>query len=194
MFLLYAIVVGVVGGFVAGGRLANLDTLRLRWAPVAVAGFAVQVVLFSGPVGDAIGALGPLVYVASTAAVLVFVLANVRIAGLAIVATGAALNLLAIVANGGYMPASAAALAAAGKAPTIGFSNSAVVADPVLGPLTDILALPSWLPLANVFSVGDVLIAVGVAVAIAVAMRAPVVRGGSRPGAGGPVRGDTSPD
>ena len=33
-------------------------------------------------------------------------------------------------------------------------------------------ALPSWLPFANVFSVGDVLIGIGVAVTIALAMRA----------------------
>jgi len=32
--------------------------------------------------------------------------------------------------------------------------------------------LPSWLPLANVFSIGDVLIGVGVIVAIVLSMRA----------------------
>ena len=41
---------------------------------------------------------------------------------------------------------------------------------PVLAPLTDIFALPSWLPFSNVFSIGDVLIAGGIAVAIVVAM------------------------
>ena len=53
---------------------------------------------------------------------------------------------LAIVANGGYMPASAAALAALGKGPIEGYSNSAVVVDPVLAPLTDIFALPDVAP------------------------------------------------
>ncbi len=43
--------------------------------------------------------------------------------------------------------------------------------DPALRPLTDIFALPTWLPAANVFSVGDVLIGVGVAVVIALGMR-----------------------
>ena len=52
-----------------------------------------------------------------------------------------------------------------------GFSNSVVVADPALRPLTDIFALPAWLPFANVFSIGDVLIGVGIAVVIALAMR-----------------------
>jgi hypothetical protein len=171
VFLLYAVAAGIVVGFLAGGRLERLDGLHLRWVPLALAGLVVQVVLFVRPVGDAVGALGPPIYVASTLAVLAFVMRNVRVAGLAAVALGAASNLVAIVANGGYMPASASALAAAGLDPSVGFSNSVVLTDPALAPLTDILALPAWLPLANVFSVGDLLIGVGVAVAIAVSMR-----------------------
>jgi hypothetical protein len=80
---------------------------------------------------------------------------------------------VAIVANGGYMPASGAAMAALGKtAPTV-YSNSAIVPDPVLWPLTDVFGLPTWLPGANVFSVGDILIAIGVIVVIVSAMRRP---------------------
>jgi hypothetical protein len=41
----------------------------------------------------------------------------------------------------------------------------------VLAPLTDIFALPPLLPFANVFSIGDVLISLGVAIAIAAGMR-----------------------
>ena len=69
------------------------------------------------------------------------------------------------------MPASAAALASlGGTAPTV-YSNSAVVAHPALEPLTDIFALPRVLPFANVFSVGDILIALGVVVVLVFAMR-----------------------
>ena len=91
---------------------------------------------------DRIGALGAPIYVASTGLVFLVLLANVRIAGLPIVAIGAACNLVAIVANGGYMPASAARALAAGKVPPATYSNSAVVRDPSLAPLTDIFALP----------------------------------------------------
>ena len=41
--------------------------------------------------------------------------------------------------------------------------------------LTDVFAVPAWVPFANVFSVGDVLIAVGIAWAIAATMRRGVV-------------------
>ncbi len=181
MFLLYAIAAGILAGFLLGGRLERLDGLRLRWTPVALAGLGVQLVLFFGPVGDAVGALGPAIYVASTGAVLAFVVRNLRVTGLPVVAGGASANLAAILANGGYMPASADALTAAGLDPADGFSNSVVLAQPALAPLTDVFALPAWLPMANVFSVGDVLIGIGVAVAIAVAMRRPA------PGPAGPA-------
>jgi multisubunit Na+/H+ antiporter MnhE subunit len=45
------------------------------------------------------------------------------------------------------------------------------VAEPALAPLTDLFAMPAWLPWSNVFSIGDLLIGAGVAVAIAAAMR-----------------------
>ncbi|HET9346518.1 MAG TPA: DUF5317 domain-containing protein [Candidatus Limnocylindrales bacterium] len=171
MFLLYAIVVGVVLGFVLGGRLSGLATLDFKWAPLALLGLAIQIVLFSGPVSDRVGDLGPVIYVGSTALVLLVVIRNIRIAGMPLVAIGAASNLLAIVANGGYMPTTQEAAGAAGRVEATTYSNSAIVDGAVLVPLTDIFALPAWLPLHNVFSIGDVLIGVGVAMAIVVAMR-----------------------
>jgi hypothetical protein len=171
MFILYGLLAGFAAGLVMGGRPGGLADLRLRWVPVVLAGMLVQLVLFSGPVSDRIGALGPVLYVGSTAFVLAAVLRNARVPGLPIVALGAAANLAAIVANGGFMPASPGALAAMGITLGSTYSNSAVVTRPVLEPLTDIFALPLWVPFTNVFSVGDVLIAFGVAVVIAWAMR-----------------------
>ena len=90
---------------------------------------------------------------------------------MALVAVGAGANLAAIVANGGFMPASEAAFAALGGGLNAGYTNSSIVANPALEPLTDAYSLPTWLPFANVFSVGDVLIAIGVAIVIVSAMR-----------------------
>lgn len=171
MFILYAIPVGIVAGYLLGGRLEGLGSVRLRWAPLAMVGLAVQVALFSDPLAEVVGDAGPPIYVASTALVLVAVLRNLDISGVAIIALGACSNLVAIIANDGYMPANADALASiGGVAP--GYSNSTVVSDPTLGLLTDIFAIPAWVPLSNVFSIGDVLIGIGVAVTIVIAMRA----------------------
>jgi hypothetical protein len=94
----------------------------------------------------------------------VFLAANWRLPGLPLAALGAALNLLAIVANGGVMPASPSALAAAGlPVDQPGFQNSAALADPRLAFLGDVFAVPASWPLSNVFSVGDLLIGAGLA-------------------------------
>jgi hypothetical protein len=169
MFILYAIPIGIVVGYLLGGRLDRLVGLRFRWAALALFGLAVQVALFSNPVAEVVGDAGPPIYVASMAAVLVAVLRNVTIPGMAVVALGATSNLVAIVANGGSMPVDPAALAAIGGVEP-GYSNSSVVTDPALWPLTDIFALPAWLPFNNVFSAGDVLLGIGIAATIVLAM------------------------
>jgi hypothetical protein len=173
VFILYAVAIGLLIGLILGGRFDRLARLPIRWPWLAVAGLLVQIVLFWRGVGNALGGLAPLVYVASTFAVFVFVLRNVRITGFPLIALGAASNLLAIVANGGYMPASPEALRQLAEAGPAGYSNSVELANPAFAPLTDIFVLPRWLPFANVFSIGDVLIGLGVAVAIAWAMRNP---------------------
>jgi len=170
VFILYAVPIGIVAGYLLGGRLERLAQLRFRWAPLALLGLAVQIAIFSEPLSGIVGDAGPAVYVASTVAVLLAVLRNLRIPGLAIVALGAFSNFAAIIANGGYMPADPKAAASVGGiAP--GYSNSLDVANPALAPLTDIFATPAWLPFSNVFSVGDVLIGAGIAITIAIAMR-----------------------
>lgn len=172
MFILYAVPIGVVLGYLIGGRLDRLGSLRFEWAPLAIAGLLVQILLFS-PLATGIvdAGIGAGIYVASTAAVLVAVLRNIWVPGMSLVWLGAASNLAAVIANGGIMPTTKEALATAGLEPVDGLSNSAVIANPALAPLTDVFALPSWFPLANVFSIGDVLIAVGIVIVIAVGMR-----------------------
>ena len=171
MFILYAVVIGLLVGALLGGRTAGLSEIKLRWGWVFLAGLAIQLVLFSDAVTERIGELGVPIYVGSTLAVALVVAANYRITGMPIVALGAFSNLAAIVANGGYMPTTPEALAALGKTAKTVYSNSAVVPNPALPWLTDIFALPKWIPASNVFSVGDVLIGIGVVVVIVAAMR-----------------------
>ena len=175
MFILYAIVAGLLIGFLLGGRLGSIAETQFRWGWLAILALAIQLVLFS-PLGSGLGDTARWTYVASTALVVIVVLANLRVPGLPIVLLGALSNMAAIVANGGSMPASPAALAALGGSVHTGTTNSVVLEHPALEPLTDIFAMPAWIPFANIFSIGDVLIAIGVAVALAVAMRPRVAR------------------
>jgi hypothetical protein len=64
------------------------------------------------------------------------------------------------------MPASAAALARAGMPPDKGaqFANSAAIADAKLSWLGDVFAVPASWPLSNVFSLGDLVITIGLTI------------------------------
>jgi hypothetical protein len=162
MFLVAAVLLSALAVPLLGGRLGALAELRLGrvWAVYAALGLAVLGIGLPGlPDG-----LRSALLVAAYPVGAVFLVANRRVPGMLLVALGAALNLLAITANGGVMPASPGALARAGLAvDESGFQSSAAVAEPRLAFLGDVFAIPASWPLSNVFSVGDLLIVVGLA-------------------------------
>jgi hypothetical protein len=99
----------------------------------------------------------------SYAAAGLFLWSNRKIPGVLLVGAGGGLNIIAIAANGGTMPASPTALAASGWRPAPGhFTNSAAVAHAKLAFLGDIFSTPRWIPAHDVFSIGDLLIVVAV--------------------------------
>jgi hypothetical protein len=164
MLLIYAVIIGVVAGLASGGKLSALAEVRFRLWPVALAGLFFQVVLFAPPIADRVGVFGPSLYVLSTVLVLMALVVNLRQPGIALVIVGAMLNFVAIIANGGQMPASPEAIAALTGSAGItfeGFSNSVPMLNPVLPFLGDIFVLPRPFPFANIFSIGDLLIGVG---------------------------------
>ena len=145
-----------------GGRLWRLADIRLRHPWTAALAVALQVLIVTIlPGGNE--ALHSGVHLFTYALLAAFVLLNRGVPGLMLLGTGGAMNLVAITANHGVMPASPAALHAAGVAPAPGeFTNSGVLAHPHLLPLGDVFATPAGMPLHNVFSVGDVVIMLGV--------------------------------
>lgn len=149
------------------GDLTKLADLRFR-APWLVPAALASQVLIINVVPDGPAQFHRVVHLASYALLAGFLGCNLRqVPHLWIIAVGGACNLVAIAANGGVMPARPEALAAAGIVQAPGeFINSTAVSDPVLWWLGDVFAIPSWVPLANVFSVGDVVLVVGVALCV----------------------------
>lgn len=143
----------------AGGKLGRLSAQEPRGVWIAVVGLLLQIVIISiVPGGNS--EVHDAVHLSSYLLVGAVVVANRHIPWLWLIGLGGLMNFIAIVANGGVMPASASASAAAGLEPAPGeFVNSQVLPDPNLLFLGDIFG--SDLPWPNnVFSIGDIVMAV----------------------------------
>lgn len=162
MFMAFMTIVIFASVPLLGGRLSRMKDIRLRYPLVIVAALAVQVLTISIFPSAPKSLLVPLNLATYAAAALVL-WANRSIPGLIITGVGAMLNGGVIALNGGTLPASARALAAAGWHPKASdFNNSNALPHPVLPWLGDIVATPSWLPFRNVMSVGDMIVLLGV--------------------------------
>jgi len=173
LVLLAALAIGATAGYLSGGRLRNLEGLALVRPWLVLASLGLQVVAFSGA-GAILGQPATVaLHFLSYGLLVWFVVLNRGHLGVVIAGLGLGLNLVAIAANGGFMPASRAALDLAGVVYSgQTHNNSAVIgAGTRLGFLGDVFATPAWVPAANVFSVGDVLIVAGIASLMIVAMR-----------------------
>lgn len=167
MAQLLPIALAVPCALLCGGRLRRIASLRLRGLWLFFLAFGIQVVAFPFALlpwttgEDAAKAL----WLVSYGCLLVAAVLNRRIVGAQIVALGMALNLIAILGNGGRMPATPEAMQAAGLDFAVKH-NSVAAAEPNVPWLVDRFAAPDWVPLTNVFSVGDVVIALGAVVLV----------------------------
>ncbi len=150
----------------ARGRLSRLADVRPRAQWLALLAIGLQILIVN-VIPDRDATLLAAVHLTSYALLFAFVAANRHIAYVWLIGLGGLLNVVAIAANEGVMPADPDALRRAGLPVGGGeFENSAAVEDPRLQPLGDVFAVPESWPISNVFSVGDVLIVVGAFLAV----------------------------
>lgn len=168
MILLVALALVVCSVPLTRGRFAPLVDVPLRGRYLLGAALGVQVMVLNILPGTLAPDVAALLHLLSYAMAATGLLLNLsRLRGLWLVATGGAMNAAAIVANAGVMPAAPAALRAAGLPPSPDvFVNSGAVASARLWWLGDVFAWPAPLPLANVFSVGDVFLVAGFALVL----------------------------
>lgn len=181
MFLLLAIICAVILGLMRGGSLIRLTELPLRYGWLILIVFLLQVITFS-PQFEKLGwsdRYGVYLYISSLLLLLLVVGLNLSLGGMKVLGLGLVLNFLVIAANGGYMPVPLANLSRAGmlhQAEMLQerghFSNlTALTSETRLSFLADIFVIPSYLPLANVFSLGDVFIGIGAFILVLRAMQ-----------------------
>jgi hypothetical protein len=165
--VLPSFLIAVAIGYARGGRLAALGAMRLRWPGLALAGLALQILLWPG-------GSWPLVYLYISFAILAtFAILNIRTTGFVLILVGIALNFAVIVVNEG-MPVSRAAIVASGQASSMddlvndgGAKHHLATEDDHVRFLGDVIAIE---PLQQAISIGDVFTYGGVMMLIAAAM------------------------
>lgn len=164
---LLIILIVIIVALLRGGSLHNLAAVRLRWLPLVFASLALQLLIFTPfRTVPLISVATPWLYMLSMLLLTAWVAANRHIPGMLLMAAGLLLNLAAIAANGGYMPIALERASVYGTSATFtdgGRHNNSIAlatGQAYLWLLTDIIAIP----FAGVFSVGDVLLTLGVAI------------------------------
>jgi len=171
----FVIVAAVLAGLVFGGRLSNLEKLRLHWWGLALTGLAIQFIPLPEGAGGLDLALRTTVLAISYGLLLTFAIANLRVKGIALLVAGLAMNFTVIVVNGG-MPVSAQALRDSGQQDVLASlqveradKHHLRTEEDRLTFLADVIAVPQ--PIGQAVSLGDVFIYAGLAWAIVAAMR-----------------------
>lgn len=173
MLLAVPVLVALLAALVCGGSLRYLATLPVRGSGLILAGLAIEVLVFIPTARDSALVLhwGGAIYISALVLVLMGALCNWHLglpARLALM--GLALNATVIVFNGGHMPVNAAAMRAVqGDAKVREIAGQHLYENTQLANSSSRLVLlsdrlPVRLPggRGNVYSVGDVLLAIGV--------------------------------
>jgi hypothetical protein len=159
-----------------GHAFSRIAAIQLRSAWLALLAICLQLPLLRAPMVPS-GNLGVemVLFVGSLLLLLVFVWRNRRLAGVLILGVGVVCNLLVIMANGGFMPITPETLVEINPGSTVEqwpegvhYGNSKDVIrereNTELWALSDILVSPLAFPVPIAFSLGDLVIAVGIVV------------------------------
>jgi hypothetical protein len=165
-----ALGLGIAAGYLLGGRIDNLSRLRFRWPWLVVAALVVRAAILLTPLRHIEGV--QYVYLAALTALLTWTLWQIElIRGIWLIAVGSALNLVVIAANGARMPVASELAGSLVRSGQTG-QYTLMTAETTLNGLADWIALPGigrWL--REAYSPGDVVVALGIGVVIALAMR-----------------------
>jgi hypothetical protein len=183
MILLLALLLSFLIALLRGGRLTRLQDLPLGGPGWAVLAFALQTAAIYLPVAQspALWWFDTGLLILSYLILFVFVWANRRLPGMALIGVGLLCNLAAMLANGGYMPITPEAVQRIGHSGRVvagagglrvGLSKDIVLPreQTRLWFLGDIFLLPPPFPLPSAFSPGDVGVALGAFILVQAAL------------------------
>jgi Family of unknown function (DUF5317) len=165
-----ALGLGLLAGLVFRGRIDNLARLHFRWPWLIVAVLFVRAAAVVTPLSRVEGV--QYVYLAALTVLVAWTLWQIELVrGIWLVAVGSVLNLVVIAANGGRMPVAPELAGSLVHSGHLG-QYTLIAGDTNLGWLADWVALPGiGRVVAEAYSPGDVVVALGVGVVVALAMR-----------------------
>lgn len=176
----FFLIVSLIVALLRGGSLPRLGQLHIRHGYLILLGLALQLVAFSG--WEPLDApWSNYLYLASLVLLLLAVGLNRHLSGIKILGLGLLSNLLVIAANGGLMPISVEAVRRVGRfdviaaLQTTGHNRHVALMNEgtKLRFLGDTIVLGYPLPSAQVFSPGDILVALGAFIFLQWAMLGP---------------------
>lgn len=157
------IVVGVFLAVVIGllrGGLDCLGEISLKGMPLIWVALIMRAMV--GVVENTGFAYAPWLQIVAYVFFLYALWLNWSSLGIKFLGLGSLLNFVVIAANGGRMPVSAEAIARAGGSGTPSGTHMLVTENTHLWFLADVIALPRISPMAQIISVGDIFIVLGV--------------------------------
>jgi uncharacterized protein DUF5317 len=170
MMWLLAIAFGLLLGLAGGGNLSNLARLKFRLPWLLVGAVVVREAVTFTPLSRVDAAR--YVYMLSLALIVLWTVWHLKLLpGIWLVTAGALSNLIVLAANGGRMPV--ALDLARTELGGVLVQRGQIGQYTLMGPDTHLNGLADWLsiwPLAQAYSPGDLLIAIGLALVILVAV------------------------
>jgi hypothetical protein len=185
MVMLYAVPVAILLGYLRGGRLTNLNNIELKAAWLVFVALVIQMLIFPIGLGDPFihpdTGLTEYLHIGSYVLLALFVALNWSQWGILLMGLGMFSNIAVITANGGYMPTTAEKLTCANLKsaeqaallqPGDTIANNIIIGESTrLTFLGDIFCIPPIIPLSNVFSIGDAILALGLVLYISAKMK-----------------------
>ena len=173
MLLVLAISTAFILAIIVNKTPKGIENKEVKGFYLIIIGFAIQIAIFNNKFAQSkLNHLTPAFYILSLILLLIFLLVNIKeYWGIRITTLGFSLNLLAILANHGYMPQSIKQLQESGQIEKIKlltkyghFYNATLMSSKTkLNFLGDRILLSLFGKFKTVYSIGDIIIIIGIA-------------------------------
>jgi hypothetical protein len=173
--MLIIVLIAIIIAVIVNKGLRGIEHKKVEQFYLILLGFTIQLVIFSQEFSySKLNFLTPILYIYSLFILLIFMVLNLQYKGIKIAGIGFLSNLAVIVSNGGYMPQDLLKIELVWGQEKVellkqaGHFNNAISMSPNthLNFLSDIIAIPRPRFLMGVYSIGDVVITIGITIFI----------------------------